>query len=98
MFLYKINDKLFLHKKEFIGQELQDIVSGMMMEYRQKVVPLHLELAPLRREPKEKAKLHELEAKIPSPYDFFEEWGFTQIEISAQANTAYEILESREEK
>jgi len=98
MFLYKINNGLFLHEREFDFSSLQDIVSGMMMEYRKIIVPLHKELAPLRREGTLEAmqKVKELEQDIPSLYDFFENWGFVQINIHAEAITTYEVLEREE--
>jgi hypothetical protein len=98
MFLYKINNQFFLHEKDFSGQKLQDIVSGMMMEYRKKIVPQHKKIAPLRKKHTSEAiqKVKELEAQIPTPYNFFEQWGFTHVKIHGEAITTFEVLEREE--
>ena len=49
MFLYRINRQLFLHEDEFTDQELQDAVSGMMVRFREVVLPKHIALAEKRR-------------------------------------------------
>lgn len=98
MYLYRINDKLFLHEEEFDARTLQDLVSGMMMEYRREVVPRHKELAALRRENTVEARnrVKEMEKKIPSPYEFFGKWGFVLVNIKAEAKTNREVLENNE--
>lgn len=95
MHLYKINDDLFLHNDEFNQSQLQDLVSGMMMEYRQEIVPQYKQIADLKNSGDNQSQIEakKLENKLPNPYEFFQRYGFTHLEVNAQAITHLEVLE-----
>jgi hypothetical protein len=95
MNLYKINDQLFLHRKKMNEIELQDVVSGIMKEYRKEVVPQYKKIAELRNSGKNDLA-DKLEKDLPDKYNYIEKFNFVLVNISAEAKTNFEVLESEE--
>ena len=95
MHLYKINDKLFLHKRKIDEIELQDIVSGIMKEYRKEIVPQYKMVAKLKKSGKKEQAI-ELENQLPDKYEYMEKFNFVLVSISAEAKTNFEVLENEE--
>jgi hypothetical protein len=95
MYLYKINDQLFLHKKKMDSIEFQDVVSGIMKEYRKEVTPRYKEVAKLKKSGKID-QANKLEGELPNKYEYMEKFHFVLVRIMAEAQTDFEVLENKD--
>jgi hypothetical protein len=75
--------------------ELQDVVSGIMKQYRKEIVPKYKKIAELRKSGG-KEQANKLEQELPDKYEYMEKFNFVLVKINAEAKTDFEVLESGE--